>query len=170
MNRQIGITAVVAAFVTLGLSITTLGLTNEAQSQSVAVPVETVPGQEPVTFAGAASCIDAEGRYVITWTLTLALRPDETATAEALFNETDPVDGLDLIGQPQTGDYPFSGEAGNLFTSGSARLVNGPNVATTSINTATFNPETLTASGMIVSPIRTVNVTATVNRPAPCPA
>jgi hypothetical protein len=149
-----------------------LGSVSEARSQ--AAPAQAAPaaaaGQQPVTFTGAASCIDATGKYTVTWTLTLALGDQETAVAEALFNETDAVDGLDLIGQPQTGTYPFSGEAGNLFTSTGPRLVNGPNVATTAIDTATFNPETLTASGMIVSAVRSVNVSATVNRPAACPA
>jgi hypothetical protein len=140
-----------------------LGPANEAWGQAA-------PSQEPVTFVGAASCIDAEGKYLITWTLTLALGDQETASAGALFNEVDEVDGLDLIGQPQTGEYPFSGEAGNLFTSGGPRLVNGPNVATTPMDTRSYNPETLTASGMIVSPIRTVDVEATVTRPEVCAA
>lgn len=139
------------------------GGAREALSQAAA-------GQEPVTFTGAASCIDAEGMYTVTWTLTLALGEQEMAVAEALFNDVDPVDGLDLIGQPQTGTYPFSGEAGNIFTSAAPRLVNGPNVATTTIDTNTFNPETLTASGMVISSIRSVDVSATVNRPEPCAA
>jgi len=144
--------------------LTTLTLGKEAESQVAP------QSQEPVTFVGAATCIDAEGKYVITWTLTLALGEQEIASAESLFNDTDPVDGLDLIGQPQTGEYPFSADAGNLFTSASPRLVNGPNVATTPMDTRTYNPETLTASGMIISPIRTVNVSAVVNRPAACGA
>lgn len=151
---------------------TTLGVASEAQSQAAAAaPADAAAQtQEPVTFVGTASCIDAEGKYTITWTLTLALRAEETAYAEALFNDTDQVDGLDLIGQPQTGEYPFSGEAGNLFTPGSPRLVNGPNVATTAMDTRLYNPETLTASGAIHTSLRSVNVSATVNRPAACPA
>jgi hypothetical protein len=78
--------------------------------------------------------------------------------------------GLDLIGAPQTDGYPFSADAGNLFAAGTPRLVNGPNVATTPIDTATYDPDTMTAEGSIVVSAGVFYVSATVNRPAACAA
>jgi hypothetical protein len=92
------------------------------------------------------------------------LGEQEGASAES----GDAVFGLDLIGAPQTGVYPFSAEAGNLFAAATPRLVNGPNVATTPIDTATYNPDTMTAAGSIAVNAGVFDVTATVNRPAAC--
>src|SRR5688500_12960308 len=102
MSRSTAIWAVLAA-------LTMFGATNEAQAQ------------ERAKLVGAASCLDAQGKYVITWTLTLTLGAQETASAESPMGD---FDGLDLIGQPQEEGYPFQAEAGNLFTAGRGRLVN----------------------------------------------
>jgi hypothetical protein len=143
--RSSAITGVLAALMILGLN-------SEAFSQ------------ERVRLQGAASCIDSAGRYVITWTLTLALGDGETATAESIFG------GLDLIGQPQGDDYPFVEDAGNIFTAASGRLVNGANVARTPINIRVYNPDTLTASGSILISGASTDVEAVVTRPSACAA
>jgi hypothetical protein len=151
VNRLTGIVGVLAVLMTLGL-------TREAQSQ------------EWATFVGSASCIDGEGKYVITWTLTLVLADQETAMAESPFSDTDFFDGLDLIGQPQQEGYPFEADAGNIFTSGSVRLANGPNLARTPMDTRAYNPASMTAVGRIVSSGRSAGVEAMVARPAACAA
>src|SRR5690606_16825335 len=103
---------------------------------------------ERAKLVGTASCIDAEGRYDITWTLTLALGDQETATAETPMSD---FQGLDLVGQPQEEGYPFQAEAGNIFTPAGGRLVNGENVARTQMNTSVYDPDVLTATGRIVT-------------------
>jgi hypothetical protein len=134
----------------------TLGLTSAAYSQ------------EGATLVGEASCIDGEGKYVITWTLTLTLGDQETATAETPLDDITFFDGIDLIGQPQHDGYPFQAESGNIFTAGSGRLVNGPNVARTSMDISVYNPDRITAAGSIVSSAGSTDVEATVTRPAVC--
>jgi hypothetical protein len=159
MNRYTGTAGILAAIMTLGLA-------RDAQSQAPAPSAAAAPSQERAALVGAATCIDAEGKYVITWTLTLVLGEQEGASAES----GDALYGIDLIGAPQTDAYPFAGESGNLFAAVTPRLVNGPNVATTSIDTAIYNPETMTAAGSIIVSAGLFNVTATVNRPAACAA
>ena len=69
------IAVVLAAFMSRGLA-------NEAVTQ------------ERAKLTGAASCIDAEGEYVITWTLTLTLGDQETATAETPMSDFEGLDHL----------------------------------------------------------------------------
>ena len=151
MSGSGGIAGILAVLVSLGLA-------SEAHSQ------------EQVTLVGAASCIDGEGKYVITWTLTLALGDQETATAQAPLDGVDFFDGLDLIGQPQNEGYPFQAEAGNIFTAGSGPLKNGPNVVETPMDTSVYNPDSITAAGRITSSGGSTDVQATVTRPAACAA
>jgi hypothetical protein len=148
VSRSTGMAGVLAVLMMLGL-------TSEAHSQ------------ERAKLVGAASCIDGAGKYVITWTLTLTLGAQETATAETSAAD---FDGLDLIGQPQGDNYPFSADAGNLFTAAWGRLVNGPNVDRTPMDIKEFNPDTLQASGNIKTPAGATAIDVTVNRPAVCPA
>jgi hypothetical protein len=131
-----------------------LGLTREAHTQ------------EPPKLVGAASCIDPRGSYVITWTLTLTLGDQETASTETPAAD---FDGFDLIGQPQGDNYPFMGEMGNLFTTAWGRLMNGPNVERTVIDTRIYNPDTLQAAGNIKTPGSTTPIDVTVHRPPVCP-
>ncbi len=148
MGRSAAATAVLAALMSLGL-------TNEASSQ------------ERAKLVGAASCIDAEGKYIITWTLTLTLADQETATAETTMSD---FEGLDLIGQPQEEGYPFQAEAGNLFTTAAGRLVNGENVARTQMNTSVYDPDVVTASGRIVATGGSTDLEVAVYRPQKCAA
>ncbi|MEO8314027.1 MAG: hypothetical protein ABI645_04445 [Pseudomonadota bacterium] len=149
MSRSTGSAAVLAVLMTLGL-------TTGAQSQ-----------ETPAKLVGLASCLNAQGSYVITWTLTLTLRAGETASAETPAAD---FEGLDLVGQPQGPNYPFSGETGNLFTSAWGRLVNGPNVERTRVDTKVDNPESVQAAGNIKTPGASTPVDVTVTRPAACPA
>lgn len=148
MGRSVAVTVVLAALMSLGL-------TNSATAQ------------ERAKLVGAASCIDADGKYVITWTLTLALGDQETANAETEMSD---FDGLDLIGQPQEDGYPFQAEGGNIFTSAAGRLVNGENVARTQMDTRVYDPDVLTALGRIVATGGSTVLEVAVYRPQRCDA
>jgi hypothetical protein len=148
MVRSAAVSAVIAVLISLGLP-------------------DNAAAQERAKLVGTASCIDADGKYTITWTLTLALADGETATAETEMSD---FEGLDLIGQPQEDGYPFQAEAGNIFTSAAGRLVNGENVARTQMDTRVYDPDVLTAHGRIVATGGSTDVEVAVYRPQRCAA
>lgn len=148
MVRSAAVTAVIAVLISLGLP-------------------DNAAAQERAKLVGTASCIDADGKYTITWTLTLALADGETATAETEMSD---FEGLDLIGQPQEDGYPFQAEAGNIYTSAAGRLVNGENVARTQMDTRVYDPDVLTALGRVVATGGSTDLEVAVYRPQRCAA
>ena len=148
MDRSKAVAGVLAWLLTLGLSTDALA-------------------QERAKLAAEATCIDAADRYAITWTLTLTLGDQETATAETEMSD---FEGLDLIGQPQSEGYPFQAEGGNLFTGSSGRLANRANVARTEMDTNIYDPDVLTAMGRIVTSTGSTMVEASAYRPTRCAA